>query len=200
MKNPSSTTLAACAAACLAVLAVPSFSTAATVATTSTAKTTTTTTTTTTATSTFGDREILGVLQTVNMGEIKEAENAKAKAATADVKAFAQDMIRDHRKGEDGVQAAVKAVGTTRTSALSKQLASGDKDTRAALASAKGKAFDRAYIGDQVKMHQMVLDSIDKDLMPKATSAKVKDLLTNTRATVTEHLQKAQALQSKLGG
>jgi hypothetical protein len=46
----------------------------------------------------------------------------------------------------------------------------------------------------------MVLDAIDHDLMPRATNAKVKATLTSTRATVAEHLRKAQELVAKLGG
>jgi putative membrane protein len=186
--------LAGLAAACLALFLVPSFAPAASVATTSTGATTTKVTTA------FGDREILGVLQTVNLGEIKGGESAKAKAATADVKAYAQEMVRDHRKGEDQVQAAVKAVGATRTSSLSKQLATDNREAMTRLEREKKAGFDRAYLAEQVKMHQMVLDTIDKELLPAASSAKVKDVLTATRATVAEHLQKAKALESKLGG
>jgi putative membrane protein len=167
-------------AACLVALALPA---AAATPTTSAA---------------FGDRQILGVLQTVNLGEINDAQKAKAMARNAEVKAYAQEMIRDHHQGEMGVKTAIKAVGTTATSALSHRLATEDKATMARLAKMKGRAFDAAYVQAQVTMHQTVLNTIDTDLMPKASSPAVKDVLTKTRATVAEHLQKAQDLAKKV--
>jgi putative membrane protein len=187
--RPRHTLLTTLAAACLALLVTPALLPAATTGGSMHM----------TPASSFGDREILGVLQTLHLGEVKDAENAKAMASSADVKAYARDMIRDHKKGEDGVHDAVRAVGTTRTSTLSKQLAADGRESMERLSREKHAAFDRAYIADEVKMHQMALETIDKELMPKATSDQVKDLLTSTRAAVAEHLQKAQALQAKLG-
>jgi putative membrane protein len=148
----------------------------------------------------MGDREILGVLQTVNLGEIKAGESAKAKAAADDVKAYAQEMIRDHRAGQDAVQAAVKAAGATRMSELSKTLSTHNRESMTRLGRLQRGAFDRAYMTDQVEMHRTVLAAIDGELLPRATHAKVKDALTSTRATVAAHLAKAQAVLAKLGG
>jgi putative membrane protein len=185
-------TLLVFAAACLAALIVPTLYAAA-------PPTTSTGSVTSSTTGAFGDREILGVLQTVNVNEMTAAQHAATVASAKDVREYAQEMVKDHRAGENGVTAAVKVVGATRTSALSKQLATESKEMAAMLAKEKGAAFDRAYVAAQVKMHQHVLDTIDRDLTPKATHAKVKSLLTSTRATVAEHLDKAKALQAKLG-
>lgn len=192
-------TLVAFAFACLAVLIVPMSTSDAIAATTSTGATATKTTTTTSMAGTFGDREILGVLQTINVNEMTAAQHAASSASSKDVREFAQEMVKDHRTGENGVTAAAKVVGATRTSDTSKKIATESKEMAAMLSKEKGAAYDRAYIADQVKMHQGALDTIDNELMPKATNAKVKDLLTKTRGVVAEHLEKAKALQAKLG-
>jgi len=180
------------AAACLAALIVPTLYAAA-------PPTTSTGSVNSSTSGSFGDREILGVLQTVNVNEMTAAQHAATVANSKDVREYAQEMVKDHRAGENGVTAAVKVVGATNTSALSKQIATEQKEMAAMLAKEKGAAFDRAYMAEEVKMHQQVLDTIDRDLTPKATHAKVKSLLTSTRATVAEHLDKAKALQAKLG-
>ena len=186
------TTLLVFAAACLTALIVPTLYAAA-------PPTTSTGSVNSSTSGSFGDREILGVLQTVNVNEMTAAQHAATVANSKDVREYAQEMVKDHRAGENGVTAAVKVVGATNTSALSKQIATEHKEMAAMLAKEKGAAFDRAYMADEVKMHQQVLDTIDRDLTPKATNAKVKSLLTSTRATVAEHLDKAKALQAKLG-
>jgi len=186
------TTLLVFAAACLTALIVPTLYAAA-------PPTTSTGSVNSSTSGSFGDREILGVLQTVNVNEMTAAQHAATVANSKDVREYAQEMVKDHRAGENGVTAAVKVVGATNTSALSKQIATEHKEMAAMLAKEKGAAFDRAYMADEVKMHQQVLDAIDRDLTPKATNAKVKSLLTSTRATVAEHLDKAKALQAKLG-
>ena len=53
---------------------------------------------------------------------------------------------------------------------------------------------DRDYMMSQVKVHRKVLMTIDKQLMPSARNADLKNLLTQTRGAVAMHLEQAEQL------
>jgi putative membrane protein len=62
----------------------------------------------------------------------------------------------------------------------------------------KGAAFDKAYIDHSVADHQSVLTTLDAALAA-AQDPQLKDMLTKAKPKVQEHLDKAKAIQGKLG-
>jgi putative membrane protein len=63
----------------------------------------------------------------------------------------------------------------------------------------KGKAFDKAYVDQEVTYHQAVLDAIDKTLVPSAKNEELKSLIVKVRPAIAAHLEHAKHLQSQLG-
>jgi putative membrane protein len=61
-----------------------------------------------------------------------------------------------------------------------------------------GADFDRAYIANEVALHQQVLDMIDQTLIPAAQNQDLKNLLTQVRPAVAAHLEHARQVQSGL--
>ena len=69
----------------------------------------------------------------------------------------------------------------------------------ATLSQLSGAAFDRAYIAQQVTLHQWLLQSMDSSLLPSVRDAQLKDLLTGMRPKVQGHLDAARQLLLTLG-
>ena len=63
---------------------------------------------------------------------------------------------------------------------------------------ADAKDFDKTYMESQVKVHKMVLETIDKKLIPNAQHPDLRNHLTMTRAAVAMHLQMAEQLSDSL--
>lgn len=76
------------------------------------------------------------------------------------------------------------------------QLDAAAKASDSRLKGKKGTDFEKAYLDEQVTMHQTVLDTIDTQLAPNAKAEELKTLLTKTRTTVASHLDHAKQLQS----
>jgi putative membrane protein len=59
------------------------------------------------------------------------------------------------------------------------------------LSKLSGKAFDEAYIDNEVTYHQAVLDTIDKTLVPNTKNAELKALIVKVRPVIQTHLEHA---------
>jgi putative membrane protein len=145
------------------------------------------------------DSEIVGIVHTANVGEIAAAKLAESKSASADVKAFAKEMVAEHSAMDaDGNKFAKKHHMTPGDSDTSKALKSSGDQEMATLKALSGGAFDKAYIEAQVKDHQTVLDTIDNTLIPNAKNADLKAMLEKARPKVAAHLEHAKKLQNSL--
>jgi putative membrane protein len=115
------------------------------------------------------------------------------------VKDFAQRMIIDHTGVNKQATTLVTRLNVMpEESATSKSLQNDSVKTLARLKNLKGAAFDKAYIDNEVAYHQIVLDTIDKTLLPNASNAELKDLITKVRPAIDAHLQHAKSIQAKL--
>jgi len=145
------------------------------------------------------DAKIVEIMKVANEGEVDLAKTAKSKAENKDVKEFAKKMIDEHKKNEKEVkEAAKKAKVKHEDSAQSKDIEKTAKAKRDELKKLKGKEFDKAYIDQQISMHQQLLDDLNTKLIPAAQSPDVKSYLEATKTHVQEHLSRAQAIQTSL--
>jgi putative membrane protein len=147
------------------------------------------------------DDQILYVLHAANMSEMDQARIAQKKAQNARVKRFASMMLKEHGEADArGSDVAKKARASLAPSDVSNRLESDSKQMTSTISAEKdGKDFDRAYIESQVKAHRAVLDSIDRELIPSARSAEVKELLQTMRPKIEGHLREAEDIQKGLG-
>ena len=60
--------------------------------------------------------------------------------------------------------------------------------------------FNKSYVDNEVSYHEAVLNALDTQLIPNAQNPELKQLLTDTRPVIAEHLDHAKMVQSKLGG
>ncbi len=161
------------------------------------------TTTTTSGESTRGaalsDGQIVAITSAANEGEIAMAELAKKNADSARVKSFATTMISEHGSAEaKGKSISQSANIQPVESDVSRRLKADADSTLASLRDQKGKAFDKAYVNAQVKMHRQVLATIDDELLPNASNPQLKKHLDDVRKHVASHLAKAEDLEKKV--
>jgi putative membrane protein len=139
------------------------------------------------------DAQIAHIAYTAGQLDIEAAKQAKEKSTNKDVLAFAADMERDHAAVNEKALALVKKLGVTpedndTSKALSKQAA----DKRAELAKLSGKAFEKAYIDNEVAYHKTVYSALQSTLIPDASNAELKDLLTTGLKIFQGHEQHAE--------
>jgi putative membrane protein len=152
------------------------------------------------ATPSLNDAQIAHAAVTANSIDSAMGELARPKAQNAQVRDFAQMMIRDHGAvNKQAVALAQRLNVTPEANDVSRQLQQSADDARSSLQGRSGAEFDRAYIDREVQYHQAVLDALDRTLIPGAQNPDLKGLLQQVRPNVAAHLQRAQQLQSSLG-
>ena len=99
----------------------------------------------------LNDAQIAHIAYTADQIDIQAAQQALQKSNNNEVRAFAQDMVRDHTAVNEKALALVKKLNVTpednnTSQALSKQAAA----KSAELAKLNGAAYDKAYINNEV--------------------------------------------------
>ena len=145
----------------------------------------------------INDAQIAHIAVTANSVDSAAGMLAEKKGASKAVKDFGKTMVTDHSGvNKQAVALATKLNVTPEDNDTSKQLKSGGDANVAKLQGLTGKAFDKAYIDNEVAYHQAVLDALDKTLIPNAQNADLKALLEKVRPAVAAHLDMAKKLQS----
>jgi putative membrane protein len=145
------------------------------------------------------DGEIAKVLTTIDDGEIDAAKMELKHGKNPDARAFAQTMIKEHKSNMDETKALAKTNSLDpKDSDLSKSLKKDAKSNNGDLKRANKAEFDKAYLKEQIKMHQEALAVIDGKLTPKVDNPNLRQHLMKTRDAVAMHLDHAKELQSKL--
>jgi len=144
------------------------------------------------------DPEIASVAVVANQIDISYAEIALKKSKDADVLKFARTMSSDHKAIIDQAVALVTKLGVTpKDNAVSKQLMAGADKTKKMLNSKSGKAFNKAYIDNEVEYHKAVISTVEGTLIPQAQNAELKALLQKVVPTLKEHLMHAEMVQKE---
>lgn len=147
----------------------------------------------------LSDPQIAMIALSANSGDSARGRLAEQKSTNAEVKAFGKMMVRDHGAlNKRAVALARKLNVTPVPSSADSDLVSKVTVMTTDLRGKTGKEFDKTYIDQEVQIHQLVLDDLDKTLIPAAQNADLKNLLQTARGVVQAHLEKAQALQAKL--
>jgi putative membrane protein len=104
-------------------------------------------------------------------------------------------MVRDHSAVNDQALALVKKLGVTPQDNPTSQALSKSADAKlAALAKLNGKAFDRAYVDNEVVFHKTVNGALSGTLIPSAHNPELKGLLQTGLKLFTEHQKHAEQL------
>ena len=145
------------------------------------------------------DAQIAHVAYTAGQIDIKAAQLALDKSKNKEVRAFAEDMARDHKAVNDKALALLKKLNVTpQDNDTSKALLAQASDKEAALKKLSGAAFDKAYIDNEVAYHKTVDGALETTLIPSASNAELKDLLATGLKIFQGHLQHAEHVAQEL--
>ena len=145
------------------------------------------------------DAQIAGIVVTANTVDIDAGKLAQKMSHNKEVKAFAKQMVTDHTGVNKQATALVKKLKVTpEDSDTSKSLKEGGDANIAKLKGLKGKAFDKAYVDNEVAYHQAVIDALDSTLIPNAKNTELKDTLVNVRPAFVAHLEHAKHIQASM--
>lgn len=148
---------------------------------------------------TLADGQIAKVLISINNGEADAARWAREHGENKEVKKFAKDMIFGHKDNSKKTEKILRTANLKpEDSELSKNISDESSMSNLTLKSRKGKDLDKAYIAQQISMHQNALSHINNTLIPSVSNASLKSHLEKTRRDVSKHLEHAQSIESKL--
>lgn len=149
---------------------------------------------------TMNDLEIAHSAYTAGAIDIRYAHLALAISEDANVRQFAETMIRDHGAVNDVALALVEQLNVTpKDNELSRALVDGAASKRAELRGLDGKAFDCAYAQNELGYHQVVNQTVEGSFIPNATVPELKALLADALATFNAHEGHAQQMVAGLG-
>jgi putative membrane protein len=145
------------------------------------------------------DPQIAHIAYTAGVIDINAAKQALSKASNKEVKAFAQDMVRDHEAVNKQALDLVKKLNVTpedndTSKALSKQAA----DKLAELGKLKGSEYDKAYVANEVAYHKAVNSALETQLIPSASNPELKGLLQTGLKIFQGHQQHAEHVLASL--
>jgi putative membrane protein len=139
------------------------------------------------------DAQIAHIAYTAGEIDIKAAQLALKKSKNRDVRAFAQDMLRDHKAVNQKALALVKKLKVKpEDNDTSKSLVTQASAKRAELAKLSGPAFDKAYAENEVAYHKTVDSALESTLIPAASNQELKDLLSTGLKIFQGHEQHAE--------
>jgi putative membrane protein len=145
------------------------------------------------------DAQIAAIVVAANTVDIDAGKLAESKTKNKDVRAFAKRMVADHSSvNKQAVALVTKLHVKPEENDTSKSLTDGGKANRDKLKALSGSDFDKAYVDNEVSYHQTVLDALDKTLIPSASNAELKALLTKVRPAFVEHLEHAKHIQAQM--
>jgi putative membrane protein len=145
------------------------------------------------------DPQIAHIAYTAGVIDITAAKQAQSKASNKDVKAFADDMVRDHEAVNKQALDLVKKLNVTpQDNDTSKALSKAAADKLAELGKLSGAAYDKAYVANEVAYHKTVNDALEKQLIPSASNAELKGLLQTGLKIFQGHEQHAEHVAAEL--
>lgn len=145
------------------------------------------------------DPQIAHIAYTAGQIDVAAAQQALQKSQNAQVREFANDMVRDHTSVNQQALALCKKLGVTpEDNDTSKSLVKQADAERTELAGMSGAAFDKAYAENEVAYHHTVNTTLANTLIPSTTNQQLKDLLSTGLKIFQGHEQHAQTLASQL--
>lgn len=147
----------------------------------------------------LSDAEIASIAVVANQNDIDFAKIAMQKSNDPKIVEFAKTMVADHQAVIDMAVALVtKLKVTPKENAVSKEYASNAKTTMEMLLSKSGKAFDKAYVDNEVEYHKAVIGAVNAVLIPQSQNEELKALLQKAIPIFEAHLQHAEMIQMQI--
>ena len=139
------------------------------------------------------DPQIAHIAYTAGTIDIQAAQQALKMSKNKEVRAFAEQMVKDHEQvNKLALDLCKKLNVTPADNDTSKSLVKAADAKRAELAKLSGAAFDKAYIENEVAYHKTVNGALETLLIPSAANAELKSLLQTGLKIFQGHQQHAE--------
>ncbi|WP_443748586.1 DUF4142 domain-containing protein [Asticcacaulis solisilvae] len=147
----------------------------------------------------INDAQIAHIAYTAGNIDIDAAKLALKKSHNPRVRAFAEDMARDHKAVNDKALALLgKLKVTPEDNATSQALKAGADAEAKKLEALDSAAFDKAYVDNEVAYHKTVNGALRDTLIPNAQNADLKSLLQTGLKLFEAHQAHAEMVDGEL--
>ena len=138
---------------------------------------------------TGGDLAFMNEAAPGGLAEVELGRLAEERAASAEVKAFARQMIADHAKAGEKL----KQLAQQKKVVLPEAILPKAKQTKEMLSKLQGAEFDRAYVKAMLEVHLSDVAAFEA-VAKNATDADVKAFAGETVPTLKHHLEMIRAI------
>jgi len=151
------------------------------------------------------EKALLERLHYTNQLEIKLGQLAQQNAASPDVKAFGDQMVREHTAMDQKLMKMAEGRGMKLADMpkpmndMEKKMMAADKAIMEELQALKGEPFDSCYISGQVGDHDATLGKLMAGRQAITGNAELTSLMDETTQHVVQHRQQAYSVLGKLG-
>ena len=136
-----------------------------------------------------GDANFVQVAAQGGMAEVQMGQLAEQTSKSSKVKAYAEQMIKDHTPANEQLKQLATAKGATVPAGLSDE----QNKTLTMLQGEKGRKFDHDYAAAQVQGHSDMLSTFQTEAS-SGTDPDLKSFAAQTVPTIQQHLTDAQKL------
>ncbi len=145
------------------------------------------------------DTEVASVAVVANKIDIDYAKIALKRSKNKDILDFARRMVEDHNAVIAQAAALVKKLGVNpKDNAVSQSLLDAADKTMSELQKTRKKAFDKAYISNEVSYHKAVIAAINDLLIPETENDELRELLQAVIPALEAHLGHAEMVLQKV--
>src|SRR5690606_5411977 len=144
-----------------------------------------------------GDRDFVEEHLEMGNAEVELGRIAQERATHPDVKAFAQELVRDHQAAGDELRRIATTANPNLSATIDDDAREELTELREEMAKLTGRDFDRRYIDEMIDDHQEAVDDL-QDKAENASHSEVRAWAAKTLPTVRQHLEKARSLKEAL--
>lgn len=139
------------------------------------------------------DVRLMREMARADLAEVEVGKLAAQKAASAEVKKFAQQMIEEHSKHLDELRGLAQSQGEQ----LPPKPGRKHEEALKKLHAVSGAQFDRAYMAKMVRDHRETLKKVH-DAARKAKDRSIRASAKNAAAVMQKHLETAKSILDSL--
>jgi putative membrane protein len=152
-----------------------------------------------TAARALDDATIVAVYDAANTYDIETGMLVQKKGSTADVRNYGAMLVKAHEGARQQGRDLAKKLGVTPTPPAVNPFAADHKAAMAKLKTLSGKAFDRAFLENEIAYHKAVIAAVKSTLLPAIQNAELKQLVVSVAPVFQQHQLAGEALLAKMG-
>ena len=141
--------------------------------------------------------QITSVVAAINQAEIKQAQTALVRLEDDDLRAYAEQLITDHKAHDTELKTLVGRLGVKEESSnLKSDVEEFSQKMNRSIDQEPADLLGPTFIGVQIKMHKKAIATVEQALS-QARQAELRTYLENYLAALQKHLDRAMQLRKR---